>query len=322
MLKSPNAHPPAGIQRGRVHHLLRRHWLLLLFTILVGASLAAQANGGALAAPLEQGRTVPTATPTNPGRGEPTPTRVRAEPTATPRPSATPAVGNGAGGGGGASATSTVAPPLLGAVSVAQLTLYGEPSLTAQSVGSLLQGARVELLGRTANGSWLHVCCSAGGATGWVLARFIEGDFDLSTLPLVTGGASAPSTTLGLSMSVSNAAVRPGQAVELTFIITNQGDAAAQEVQLYNELPAQLRFVRFQAPGAQVMRQDALLSARWPELAAGQSLTATLSLQVASNVRPSQIIDNLAGVRAANATDVGMGVSLGLPPAAPPDFRP
>jgi hypothetical protein len=64
-----------------------------------------------------------------------------------------------------------------------------------------------------------------------------------------------------------------------------------------------------------------LILIEWGELAPGTQFTAVLSLQIAADAPPGALIDNLALVSAANAANATAGVTLVMPPVAPPQFR-
>lgn len=240
---------------------------------------------------------------------------------------------------------------LRGAVDAVSLNVRAAPSTTAAILGKLSNGADVALLGRNEASDWWLVCCVPGGAeNGWVSAQFITTDADavmLAALPVTTGRdtpiaamptALATATPVAASDLLSptvlalTAAQEPefplqGDQLAFTLTLTNAGDAAAVNAELSFEVPAGLGFVGASAEdGGEVTAQDTdtgatLIVVTWPELAAGGATTVKLALAVDATLADGAVIDGAAAALADNAEATSVAISVGMPPASPPDFQ-
>jgi uncharacterized repeat protein (TIGR01451 family) len=204
------------------------------------------------------------------------------------------------------------------------------------------------LLGRNETSDWWLVCCVPGSAeNGWVSAQFITVDADaavLATLPVTTGddtpaGAMpttatpvAASDTLSPTVLVLTAALEPefpvqGDQLALAFTMTNTGDVAAVNAELSFEVPAGLSFVGASAEdGGEVTAQETdtgatLIVVTWPELAASGATLVKLTLAVDATLADGAVVDGAAAALADNAEATSVSISVGMPPASPPDFR-
>jgi hypothetical protein len=74
----------------------------------------------------------------------------------------------------------------------------------------------VAILGRNADGSWLHVR-TADDQEGWVAAQFIDLPVDVGELPLATLSLPAGPVSLNLRSSSVPGQLAPGQEIEHTF---------------------------------------------------------------------------------------------------------
>lgn len=325
---------------------LRTYWIGLVVLLLAGLVLLA--NQGAQAAPPNQ--TVPpkpTATPTNAPRATNTPqsdddddNQQQPAPTATTTPS---------------SATQPTGEALTGVVTTSRLNVRQGPGTDFTAIGVVLQGETLRILERNDPGTWWRICCATGGdVEGWVSAQFVRPNFDAAqanTLIPVAGAAppAAPTTvptvavtttttsevvsvvtptqSLELTMVQVPVFVWQGQEFELQFVVTNPGDTAISNVELRNQLPPELTFVGAEVGGDGKLTEQSgddgqfVFRVLWPALGAGESLTVAVTLQMAEDIPDGTVIDNLAVVSADNAAPYTAGISIGLPPTAPPDFQ-
>ena len=256
-----------------------------------------------------------------------------------------------------AGATPVAVPPTLplpadaptGTVGVVSLNVREAPSTSAAILGKLSNATTVTLLGRNAAGDWWLVCCTPGGAeNGWVSAQFITTDADAATLaalPVTTGretpGVATPAPTatpitaaaalsptlLTLATMLSPTYPVQGDQLILAFTLTNTGDAAAANTELSFEAPSGLSFVGASADdGGEAAVLDTasgapLIIVTWPELAAGGATTVKITLTVDAALANGAVIDGAAAALADNATSTSVAVSVGMPPATPPDFQ-
>jgi len=136
-----------------------------------------------------------------------------------------------------------------------------------------------------------------------------------------------PTIGLQLSMEQTPTLVWQGQAVDIQFVLTNTTDAAVTNVELRDELPQELKFMSADVGGnGEVVPQTSaagkyVVDVQWPELAAGDTVTATVKVQLAATIPAGAVIDNLAVAAAANTASNTAGISIGLPPADLPDFQ-
>ncbi|MBK8799172.1 MAG: SH3 domain-containing protein [Anaerolineales bacterium] len=236
----------------------------------------------------------------------------------------------------------------VGKVAVVALNVREEPSTSAPILGKLGSGATVTLLGRNAAGDWWLVCCVPGGiGNGWVSAQFVTTDTaaaTLAALPVTTGRdapvvatpaaatpTSAPetveSTSLLLSSAMEPAVAMQGDQIVLSFTLTNTGTAAAANPEFSFELPVGLSFVSLSATdGGEATQKDAdsgalLIVVTWPELSAGVATTVKLTAAIDEELAAGAVLDGSAAALAANAEPAFTAISVGMPPAEPPDFQ-
>lgn len=231
-----------------------------------------------------------------------------------------------------------------GIVGVTILNMHSAPDINSSIIDTLFRNTALQVLGRDSSGEWIQVCCGEDrGSTGWIVARDVSlrSDFEINRaeIPVLAGEATQPpvepfspdvsQTDLDLRLEIDNPAVFPGQKIELEYWVSNVGDTDAFDVSLRNELPENVEFLdaQFGSTGELLetvnpLNNDAsVFRIDWPELSPGDTLTATISVQIGADTGYGTVIDNLAGVGAANAQVDTAGVSLGTPPARPPDFR-
>jgi uncharacterized repeat protein (TIGR01451 family) len=236
-----------------------------------------------------------------------------------------------------------------GTVAAVSLNVREAASTSAALLGKLGNGTAVTLLGRNDAGDWWLICCAPGGAgNGWVAAQFIATDAAeavLAALPVTTGrdtpAAATPApaaTPVAASEAISPtvltlaAALQPtfpvqGEQVVFAFTLTNTGEAAAVDAELSFEMPVGLSFVGASAEdGGEVAALDtdsgaSLIVVTWPELAAGGATIVKITATVDTALANGAVIDGAAAALADNAASTSVAVSIGMPPAAPPDFQ-
>lgn len=236
-----------------------------------------------------------------------------------------------------------------GVVSASILDIYSAPDPDSAITGTLFSNEAVEILGRDGTGDWVLISFGPNfGQSGWVQAFSVALNIGVGTgaqtLPLLDDALAPPTTDnplsnselepssekaiLDLQMGVNSSAVLPGQSVDIEYRITNISDLEANDVSLRNEFPRTLTLTSatFGADGTLIesgepARGSSIFRVDWPQLVPGQTVTVSVSVNVSRNTGYGVVIDNLAGVGATNADVDSAGVSLGTPPAAPPDFR-
>ena len=113
----------------------------------------------------------------------------------------------------------------------------------------------------------------------------------------------------------------------MIFTVTNRFRTVAQNVELRNEVPAQLRFIAAEVPtGATLAEEETApdqlaFVVTWPTLAPGASSTVTVRLQIDADLPDGAVVDDLAVVSANGVEPYTAGVSIGMPPTALPDFQ-
>ena len=138
---------------------------------------------------------------------------------------------------------------------------------------------------------------------------------------------SESTVTLEVVMQQSPQFVAQGQPLAIQFAVTNTTEVDAVNVELRDELPPELNLITATIGGEGDLVPQTGVAGRyvldilWPELAAGESVTATLQLEVASDVPDGAVIDNLAVATADNATSTTAGITIGMPPTSLPDFQ-
>jgi uncharacterized repeat protein (TIGR01451 family) len=223
-----------------------------------------------------------------------------------------------------------------GVVNAVVLNLHSGPSTSEPIVDTLFGSEPVTILGRDSANQWWYVCCGSGaGREGWASAELITPDFDAteaeSLLPVTATTAqrasSADSAALVLEMRPSPAFIWQGQTVTLQYVVRNNGEQPLTNVRLRNDLPPTLAYLETvaQQPGStQTMGEESdglIYTITWPEIAAGASLSATVTLQLAQDVPNGAMVDNLAVIDTAEGATAIAGITFAMPPLRPPLFR-
>lgn len=122
--------------------------------------------------------------------------------------------------GGETNVAPTITPPAeevtvasIGVVSASTLNLRKGPGPGYESVGQLVLGDTVTLLGRTSNKAWLKVL-TAGGVEGWATQRYIKANGLITPLPVLADADA------WASVSAGTLNVRQGPGTEFEVILT------------------------------------------------------------------------------------------------------
>ncbi len=256
--------------------------------------------------------------------------------------------------GGGSLADPLAGDLLSGEVVVVRLNVRAGPGTGYDIVGTLSNGNVVQLLGRNEAGTWWALCCvGEDSQPGWVSAQFIKPGgsrtdvnnalpilqnlTDLKSLAVPEASASAvdaaiveenatvDATELTLTVTQFPPYVAQGDSLELRFTVTNNGGSDATNVSLSDQLPEGLTYVSASAGAGGTADQsgsgdEPIVRFDWPQLAAGESATAVISVVIDGGLPFGAVIDNLAAVSADNASSVTNGISIGMAPLTLPDF--
>lgn len=224
-------------------------------------------------------------------------------------------------------------------ISTAALPLYQMPNPTAPLLDTLPAQLTVTLLGRNAAGDWVAICCGRQQQAGWVLANGLQvalsGTQTIADLPVLAPNAlvdraATPTitatTTLTIQVPVTTTLVWPGAVRQLPITLTNQSGRDLTQLQLRYQVPAALTLVNaaLDQPGATVINsptaQGVLLAIRWPQLPAGSSVVALLTLQVGRDVPDGTLVDNQIDIKSSDGATARATFTLVMPPADLPHF--
>ena len=329
---------------------LRRYWVAAAIGAIMALAFGLAAEGPAWAAQpaakVYQTVPRPTATPDNGPVA-----------TATPRPDDNGDRDGGSGGtggqeeDGGSAPVFFFAPPdasadLTAVVTVATLNMREGPGAAFPAAGVLRSGDEVQVLARNEANTWWLVCCVPGTSDqGWVSAQLVEPKFEraqsaglipvfgaqaevaAAETPEPAAQAQAARLPLVLDVSLDPPIVWQGQTADLILEVSNPNLEDVRNVELSDQLPAQLELVSLSASnGGRVSEQTTpegatLILARWNTAPAGASVRAVITVKVVEDVEDGEVFDNLAAVRGTNATYTTGAVSIGMPPKLLPDFR-
>ncbi len=172
---------------------------------------------------------------------------------------------------------------------------------------------------RVASTTALTGTLAAQAATGVAIPR--------STGAQALAATQPATTTLGVLLWQEPPFVGPGEPLDLRFVISNTGTMTATAIEVRDELAQALALGSGTASGdglfgrSRAANGSVVFTLRWPELAPGAAVTATVGITVSAELTNGTVIDTLAAVGAANAPAKTTGVSIGLPPVTLPDFR-
>jgi uncharacterized repeat protein (TIGR01451 family) len=164
-------------------------------------------------------------------------------------------------------------------------------------------------------------------ATGAASETGAAGAVVTSTVTTADAASASASTSLIVQMQLAPAFALQGQPLQIVVVVTNTGSVTASNVALRDELAQSLALVDGDAGTAGLFRQETtenggtVASFTWPQVAPGEQVTAILTVNLAADLPDGSVVDNLAAVQADNAGAATTGVSIGMPPTTPPDFR-
>lgn len=144
--------------------------------------------------------------------------------------------------------------------------------------------------------------------------------------PTATPLAAAP-TTLEAVAWQEPAFAAPGDTVLLRYLITNTGTDIARNVQVRNELPAELQLNQGAgSPHASFDRVSTeagatVYSLLWDAVPAGESVSATVAVTLDPTLAHGSVIFNLAAVGALNAAAQTAAITISTPPLGLPSFQ-
>lgn len=237
---------------------------------------------------------------------------------------------------------------LTGVVAVVTLNMRKGPNTSEHIVDTLFMNDPVEVLGRDSSGGWWYICCgSRSQQSGWVNAQFITPDFAVTqanTLLSVVGGAgnqvAAPVSAATTNVAAGQPGTAPalllemrplpafawqGQTLELHFVLHNNSNQPIANVQLRDDLPPELAFVKATvgsqgtASATATDQPGPIFTIHWPEVSANSQVTATVTVQIAT-AGNGALIDNLAVVKTAKGNEALAGITIAMPPTALPRF--
>lgn len=224
-----------------------------------------------------------------------------------------------------------------GTVNVVTLNVRRGPSLDDPIVDTVFINETVTILSRDSENGWWYVCCGSGsGREGWVSAQFITPNFAASEaetlLPIsaTTQGAmqsEAAADALVVEMRPSPAFAWQGQTVRLQYTVRNLSNETLTKLRLRNDLPPELAYVTTiagQQGSVQTAGQEEdgiVYTINWPQIGAGEAVTATVTLQLANDLPNGAMVDNLAVVESSEGASALAGITFAMPPMRLPLFR-
>ncbi len=242
--------------------------------------------------------------------------------------------------------TQTTQTGITGVVAAVTLNMRKGPSITDSIIDTLFMNDTVAITGRDSTGNWWYICCGARAQlAGWVSAQLITPNFAAAQantlIPVISKtanqpapagqnsatGATTQNPALLLEMRPLPAFAWQGQTMDLHFVVHNKSANAITAVQLRDDLPAELRFVRAtigsqgSVTDTNTVQTGSIFTIKWPEIAANGQVTATVTVQIQPETQSGMLIDNLALVTTAGGDEALAGITIAMPPVALPQFR-
>ncbi|MFZ2488712.1 MAG: SH3 domain-containing protein [Anaerolineae bacterium] len=138
------------------------------------------------------------------------PTALVEPPTATPEtPTATP------------TATNTPEPKAQVVVNNPRVNLRNGPGQTFDVLGQVLQGERLDIIGRDADSQWWQVCCFAG-QPGWLAAEVVSAEGPLDAVAIAAGLAAPTVAPAAPTAQPVAAAATAAPAGTYPFVLTEE----------------------------------------------------------------------------------------------------
>ena len=228
--------------------------------------------------------------------------------------------------------TATGTTAVTGVIIAEQVNLRQAPNITATILATLVANTPVTLLGRTAAGDWLYLCC--GGQppqNGWVSAPFVQATGgDLQKLPIMMGeqvdALTAGKPTVTLSAAVTPTLIWQGALVQVRLVVQNTSAMTLTNLTLRQPLPAALLYQNGSSDQAGNLRLEAAGNERqvridWATLPPATAATALITLRVAPTTPNGLFFDSRAVVESSEGATAAVALTLVMPPAILPHFR-
>ena len=145
--------------------------------------------------------------------------------------------------------------------------------------------------------------------------------------PLLNTVVQRADLPLSMTVQLDRAYLWPGQQFSLLVVLTNLGEHALTDLRLRYALPVELALQTAATTQLGDVQQEPLTAGRvpllisWPSLAAGDNVTATLTLQVSAQTTNGRLLDTQIMASVAGYDDIATQITLVMPPAQLPQFR-
>ena len=336
----------------------REFWVFAAVLLLL--ALAFGISDPAWAAPpaADNYQTVPKPTPTA-GTGPVA--------TATPRPDDDDEDGDGGSGAAPAPQDRDVpafiilgeaaapASGLTATITVATLNVREGPGVEYAVVGTLFAGDVVNVLFRNEANTWYYICCvPETGGGGWASAQLLSLGFDRAAsadlIPVTVAGEGVEASAASVASETETAAtdetiaaadnlpielrvrmnppfLAQGQTGQLVLRVSNPNLEEALNVEVTDELTAELELVEAVASGGGAVTQEVsvaglpIVLAKWDAIPAGGDVRLVLTVRVAEGLSDGAVFDNMAAAVGSNTGYATGSVTIGMPPVALPDFQ-
>jgi len=164
---------------------------------------------------------------------------------------------------------------------------------------------------------------TATTTTNTVATPAVTGTVTATTTTTATTAALATVTqsmtsTLLVTVTMEPPFARQGDEVTLIYTVTNPGAVAATNVELRNELPAELHLAAMSADASNGVTSFVV---NWPTLAAGATTTVAITVTIAADLADGFVFDNLAVIAADGIEPYTGGITIGMPPDSLPSFQ-
>jgi uncharacterized repeat protein (TIGR01451 family) len=244
---------------------------------------------------------------------------------------------------------------LTASVTVANLNVREGPGIEFAVVGRLSAGDVVNVLWRNEDNTWLNVCCTPDTEVGgWVSSQLLSLDFDraasaelipvyldetliaqstgdVADAQIAASEAATVTTSTALPIQVRSQLnppfLRQGEIGDLVIRVSNPNPEDALNVELSDQLPAELELVETFASDDGVVEQQTtedgqpLVLVTWDTVTAGDVVRLVLTVRVAEDVADGTVFDNLAAASGSNTGYATGSITIGTPPRSLPDFR-
>lgn len=244
---------------------------------------------------------------------------------------------------------------LTATITVVTLNVREGPGVEYAVVGTLFAGDVVNVLFRNEANTWYYICCiPETGGGGWASAQLMSPDFDRAAsadLIPVTGAegpieasvasvvaesetaaseemaGTASDLPIALYVRMNPPFLAQGQTGQLVLRVSNPNLDEALNVELSDELTAELELIEAVASGGGVVSQDVsaaglpIVLAKWDSIPAGEDVRLVLTVRVAEGLLNGAVFDNMAAAVGSNTGYATGSITIGMPPLALPDFQ-